>query len=100
MDQKKSLLLKVGDSDFAKAVLESPQPVLVDASSGGDSFFEGGECGSQKSGQLQKPLGSAIGVGTRFESGCRESLERRHRSIPAAQLIVERQDFQDESRSQ
>lgn len=32
MDKKKSLLLKVGDSDFAKAVLESPQPVLVDFS--------------------------------------------------------------------
>ena len=32
MDQKKSLLLKVGDSDFATAVLGSPQPVLVDFS--------------------------------------------------------------------
>jgi hypothetical protein len=73
----------------------STKPVLVDASRCGEPLFEQVECAREKSGQLQKPFGSAIGVGARFECARDETLESRDGSIPSPQLVVEREDFED-----
>jgi len=73
------------------------KPVLVDATCCGNSLLEAVECRGEKPRQTQQPFGSSIGVCARFQTACQQPLERGDGTSAAAQLVVKRQDFADES---
>ena len=55
------------------------------------------EGGDEKAGLPEEPLGAAIDLGTPLQTLDHQPLKVVHRAVTAAQLIVERQDLDDES---
>ena len=76
------------------------QAVLVDASGGRDPAFQLAEDRHEEAGLPEHALGAAIAVGGRLEASDHEAIEILHRPAAASQLVVERQDLDDQSGAQ